>query len=83
MAVICHVFSTGVWRNGSASDFDCLSLSEGCSFEYCHAQLFLLLLLSPVTALKQELRGLGPTSELITHFPPWLHSSFVIYLHRG
>jgi hypothetical protein len=32
----------GVWRNGSASDFDCHSLvSEGCSFEYCHAHSFL------------------------------------------
>ena len=30
----------GVWRNGSASDFDRHSLSEGCSFEYCHAHLF-------------------------------------------
>ena len=30
----------GVWRNGSASDFDCHSLSEGCSFEYCHAHFF-------------------------------------------
>ena len=30
----------GVWRNGSASDFDCHSLSEGCSFEYCHAHPF-------------------------------------------
>ena len=30
----------GVWRNGSASDFDCHSLSEGCSFEYCHAHSF-------------------------------------------
>src|SRR6266478_5504452 len=30
----------GVWRNGSASDFDCRSPSEGCSFEYCHAHFF-------------------------------------------
>ena len=33
-------FMMGVWRNGSASDFDCHSLSEGCSFEYCHAHSF-------------------------------------------
>ena len=36
----------GVWRNGSASDFDCRSLSEGCSFEYCHAHSFCKVLLS-------------------------------------
>ena len=37
-----HRKGMGVWRNGSASDFDCHSLSEGCSFEYCHAHLFFL-----------------------------------------
>ena len=35
-----RVTAMGMWRNGSASDFDCHSLSEGCSFEYCHAHFF-------------------------------------------
>ena len=45
----------GVWRNGSASDFDCRSPSEGCSFEYCHAHFFCFVI-SPRDALSSETR---------------------------
>lgn len=31
------------WRNGSAFDFDCLSLSKGCRFESCGGHYILSL----------------------------------------
>ena len=87
MTINYRVAAMGMWRNGSASDFDRHSLSEGCSFEYCHAHFFLL----SISKFKWRylLKGLRTTFELEPAFrhplpSPW-SSDPVIYLqlHRG
>ena len=56
-----------MWRNGSASDFDCHSLSEGCSFEYCHAHFFPVVI---ATRFRLRLARLPPHTLSILHVWP-------------